>query len=535
MKSTGKTLIKKILGQIPFSAELYWLVRQQGKQLNSRFSLKRLNSELPGMLDQARMISQSATPGKNIFIFGTLHYWIEHVTLLGVALAALGHRVTVGFLPYSDWQKSITRFDLLRQNVYAKKVLSQAEPFIDIVSLLETRTSYKPFPQNVKEAVDEVTSYDTQYTLQVEEVDQSSEIYKMRLERNQLAAQAALRIFGLQKPDVVIVPNGTIQELGVIYRVARCLNIPAVTYEFGDQRERIWLAQNAEVMRQDTDDLWKARKGRYLTKAQMERLKHLFDARQIGAAWENFARRWQSTPSQGGDQVRSDLKLDHRPVVLLATNVLGDSLTLGRQLFSHSMAEWIERTVQYFSGRDDVQLLIRVHPGEVLTHGTSMEQVIHQVLPKLPEHIHVISPKEKINTYDLVNVADVGLVYTTTVGLEMAMNGLPVIVSGQTHYRQRGFTYDPDSWVSYYKILGQILEKPKSFALKNPQVDLAWEYAYRFFFEYPRPFPWHLVKLWEDYQECPLSKALGSEGLEKYAETFRYLAGEPIDWKSVEV
>ena len=71
MKSTGKTLIKKILGQIPFSAELYWLVRQQGKQLNSRFSLKRLNSELPGMLDQARMISQSATPGKNIFIFVT--------------------------------------------------------------------------------------------------------------------------------------------------------------------------------------------------------------------------------------------------------------------------------------------------------------------------------------------------------------------------------------------------------------------------------------------------------------------------------
>jgi capsule polysaccharide export protein KpsC/LpsZ len=82
------------------------------------------------------------------------------------------------------------------------------------------------------------------------------------------------------------------------------------------------------------------------------------------------------------------------------------------------------------------------------------------VLPRLPEHIRLIGPKDKMNTYDLVEVADLGLVYTTTVGMEMAMFGVPVIVSGATHYRGRGFTYDPDSWVSYFKLLGQILAKP---------------------------------------------------------------------------
>ena len=63
------------------------------------------------------------------------------------------------------------------------------------------------------------------------------------------------------------------------------------------------------------------------------------------------------------------------PMVLLATNVLGDSLTLGRQVFSQSMAEWISRTVQYFAGRPDVQFIIRIHPGEVLTHGRASEIV----------------------------------------------------------------------------------------------------------------------------------------------------------------
>jgi hypothetical protein len=111
------------------------------------------------------------------------------------------------------------------------------------------------------------------------------------------------------------------------------------------------------------------------------------------------------------------------------------------------MAEWIARTVQYFAGRPDVQLVIRIHPGEVLTHGQSMADVVRQVLPRLPEHIRLIGAKEKVNTYDLVEVADVGLVYTTTVG-EMAMYGVPSS-SILTHYRGRGFTYDPTPWVSY--------------------------------------------------------------------------------------
>jgi len=122
------------------------------------------------------------------------------------------------------------------------------------------------------------------------------------------------------------------------------------------------------------------------------------------------------------------------------------------------------------------------------------------------------------------------LVYTTTVGLEMAMHGLPVIVAGQTHYRQRGFTYDPDSWVSYFKLLGQILENPAAFRLSREQIQRAWQYAYRFFFEYPQPFPWHLVRMWEDYQARPLTEVLEGEERDLYAPTFHYLVGEPIEW-----
>jgi hypothetical protein len=530
MAPSGKDTVKRILGGIPFTAELYWLVRQRGGPLHSRFSLRMLQAELPAMIPQAVALRQAATSGKKVFIFASLHYWIEHAALMGVALAAQGHKVTFGYLPYSDWQNEINLFDLRRQNAYAKKVLDQARPVMDVVSFFSNRAPYMPLPETLVEAVNEVSLYDSQYTLQIEDIDPESAIYKLRYSRNREIAQATLAWLRNNRPDVVIIPNGTIQEMGIVYRVARHLRIPTVTYEFSDQRQRIWVAQNSEVMRQETSKLWEAKKDIPLSEDQLNRMKSLMMARQRASLWENFARLWQGVQPQGGQQARAKLDLDERPVVLLATNVLGDSLTLGRQVFSRTMAEWISRTVQYFIGRPDVQLVIRVHPGEVLTHGQSMVDVVHEVLPQLPDNIRLIKPQDEVNTYDLMEVADIGLVYTTTVGMEMAMMGVPVIVAGKTHYRDRGFTHDPDSWVSYFKLLGHMLNNPGEYRLTKEQVQSAWQYAYRFFFDYPHPYPWHLVRMWDDYRVSPLDTVLDGTGNHLYAQTFRYLVGEPIDW-----
>jgi len=321
--------------------------------------------------------------------------------------------------------------------------------------------------------------------------------------------------------------------MGVAYRIAKWMNIPVTTYEFGEQRKRIWIAQNREVMRQETDDLWEIRKNIQVTDEELEKVKAMFGARQHANIWENFSRRWQGSDRVGSEKVRESLKLDDRPVVFLATNVLGDSLTLGRHTFSKNMAEWIERTVQYFVERTDAQLVIRVHPGEQLTHGTSMVDVVRNLLPKLPEHIHLITPTDKTNSYDLVDIARLGLVYTTTMGLEMSMSGVPVIVAGQTHYRGRGFTFDPENWVSYYKILGGMLDDPEKAVLSETQVKQAWAYAYSFFFEYARPFPWHLVKMWDDFNRRPFSYILSKEGQVEYGTSFEYLIGKKLDWAEI--
>jgi hypothetical protein len=120
MLSARRETLKNILGQIPFSAELYWLIRQRGRPIRSRFTLKNLNDHLPEITKQAAALRANARPGKKVFVFATLHYWIEHAALLSMALASQGHKVTFGFLPYSDWRKPINLFDLRRQNAYAR-------------------------------------------------------------------------------------------------------------------------------------------------------------------------------------------------------------------------------------------------------------------------------------------------------------------------------------------------------------------------------------------------------------------------------
>jgi Capsule polysaccharide biosynthesis protein len=563
---SGKKALKNILGEMPLAPELYWRLRQQGKPLSRSFSLQRVQKGMPEWIAQAEAArtSKNVSNGKKIFMFSTLRYWVEHSTLLSLALAGLGHEVTLAYLPLNNWRVPMNRFDLRRQNAYTKRVLKPIEKLVQTVSFLDIKPLQKDFealafenvpsntgedgkdrallpgspdPQQLKpslaKAIQGVSERDVQYTLQVEEVDTNNSLYRLRLERNTQAALAVLNWFtksAAQRPDLVLMPNGSILEMGTIYQVARALDIPVVTYEFGEQRGRIWLAQNDEVMLQHTDELWSAWKEKPLSTAEREQMHALYTSRQNASLWENFSRLWQGLPSQGGDQARQALGLDSRPVSLLAANVIGDSLTLGRQVFSRNMTEWLQRTLRNFSQRPDNQLVVRIHPGERYAKGPSVADVIHEVMPELPENIRLVAADDPVNTYDLIDVADLGLVYTTTVGMEMAMSGVPTVVAGQTHYRGKGFTYDPADWEDYFDLLNHLLQDPKKSRLQREQVERAWQYAYRFFFNYPLPFPWHMLYYSEELEQWPVEKVLSETGQGIYGEAFRALADEPRHW-----
>jgi hypothetical protein len=532
----NKNSLRNFIGELPLAAELDYMLRQKNRARKDHYNLSRLENSLPQVVAHVKPFIEHAKPGKNILFFATLHYWIEQAAYISLALAGLGHKVTLLTLPYSEWHKEMDKLTQRQRRLHTRDALFALTPFVQHASLLDLKPA-AVLPIALQADVEEISLWDAQYTLMREEVDMSlpkdHALYDLRIKRNTFAALAALEWMQTHKPDVVLIPNGLILEMGIVFRVARYLNIPAMTFEFNDQREQIWLAQNTSIMRQDTNYLVDARCKLPMTDEMYERLADLENARRGARVWGKSKRLWQYVSAQGAEQTRKALGLDERPVVLLAANVLGDSLTLGRNVFAESMSEWITRTVQYFAKRTDVQLVVRIHPGEkIVPQAKSMGTVVREALPEIPSHIHVIGALDNVNTYDLIEIANLGLAYTTTVGVETAMNGIPVISCGDTHYRGRGFTIDPNSWDEYFSTLAEVLADLTAHRLTEEQVSKAWNYAYRFFFEYPRPFPWRLMNFWDDLDVWPVERVLSEEGMAQFGDTFKFLVGEPFTWTS---
>lgn len=528
--------VKGLLAKVPYLAAVYQLHLAGERAPHGGYRLDRLAQQLPLWRRAIEREGPLANPGgaRRILLLGYLHWWIENTAALSLLLAHVGHEVTLAYLPFRHWCEPYAEFDVQRQRAYLRELLSELRPSVGPVDLLGLPTA--SMPAALETSLEEQSLLDVQYTLQREDIDPDSpgeggRLYRLRLGRNRAAAARAFHLLQETDFDVAVLPNGSILEFGALHRVTRQLGLPTTTYDFGEQRNRLWLAQGEEVMRLNTDGLWQARGGLPLTANEKKELNQLYQARRGGQVWETFARQWQPGEGLGAHKVRAELGLDpNKKVVLLCTNVVGDSLALDRQVFTEGMAEWVERTVQHLAARKDTQLIVRVHPGELLGAGHPSVEIVRGALPELPSHVLVIPPDSEINTYDLIDLAHVGLVYTTTVGMEMAMSGVPVIVAGDAHYRDKGFTYHPSSLVEYFDRLDQLLADSKDAGQLPGQIDLAARYAYRFFFEYPFPYPWHVIGFWDDMAARSFEWVVREGGLGSYLVTLEALAGIPIDW-----
>src|SRR5439155_3995395 len=86
----------------------------------------------------------------------------------------------------------------------------------------------------------------------------------------------------------------------------------------------------------------------------------------------------------------------------------------------------------------------------------------------------------------LMERCQVGLVYTTTAGLEMALRGKPVVVAARVYYRSRRFTLDVECADEYPRILDRAFEKGR---MTGQETDLARRFAHLLLFRYLHQFP----------------------------------------------
>ena len=156
--------------------------------------------------------------------------------------------------------------------------------------------------------------------------------------------------------------------------------------------------------------------------------------------------------------------------------------------------------------------------------GEPVPELIAERFPRLPDNVRVVEPAAPINTYGLMRLCDLGLVYTTTTGLEMAARGIPVIVAGKVHYSGRGFTTDPQSAAEYFAALEHGTSKLGRLARRA--MELALCYADVYFNKLPKPFPWWRAgDIAADMDSWPVDRILSGDCREAFVQTLDYLGG----------
>jgi len=233
----------------------------------------------------------------------------------------------------------------------------------------------------------------------------------------------------------------------------------------------------------------------------------------------SFQRAAMVTPQAVRDAL--DLPADRR-TVLVCCNVPYDAIFYAaRRKFFAGMWEWLAETVRVLGGRNDCTVVVRAHPAEPrFDTPETAEALLREALPVLPENVRFVGPLSPMNTFAIMQVADIGAVYASTTGLEMAMRGIPVVCGNpDQHYNGKGFTTDPNDRPGYFAALDALVAAPARPRLGAQQIDRALLYADLYFNAWPRPFPWHLSTFWRDVRAWPPGRILGPDGTDRYGTT----------------
>jgi hypothetical protein len=170
------------------------------------------------------------------------------------------------------------------------------------------------------------------------------------------------------------------------------------------------------------------------------------------------------------------------------TNLIWDASLEGGDGPFADVFNWIETTIESAANYDSLSLVVKCHPAEA-KRGTneSVSEWIRRRFDPLPENVEVLPPDTDVDTYQMISELDAGFVYNSTVGLEMAYEGVPVVVGGDTHYSGLGFTFDPEDVQSYTEIFSKLTDLEMDDEMENR----ARRYAYFLFFQKHHPFDFY--------------------------------------------
>jgi hypothetical protein len=175
--------------------------------------------------------------------------------------------------------------------------------------------------------------------------------------------------------------------------------------------------------------------------------------------------------------------------IFLFSNLHWDVGLSDRSGLFRSVVDWVLDTVESVRDVENLHLYVKPHPAEV--YGTSQSlkgvaQIIRETYPDGLPNVTIVEPHWKINTYDLFPYIDLGVIFNGTLGLEMMLDGIPVVSTGLTTHQGLGFACEPQTLDEYHETLRG--------TRSTPEFDRRELEMFAFFFFMRTRIPWRLTE-----------------------------------------
>lgn len=334
-----------------------------------------------------------------------------------------------------------------------------------------------------------VTSTITRF-LQGQKIEDTSELLREYAYSALVTAEAAARVFDRFKPARVFMSHGTYVDWGPALHTALHRGIPVTGWKASYLTARFFFRHVDDHDRIDfhklSDPAWRQLVEAPFTAEDEASLRRFLDRRYHHRV--SFDMKHMQHYTGDVQRFRERHNLDPaKPVWGIMAHINWDSVSDYSPMAYPTFDDWIVDTVNCISEIRDVQWLIKVHPIEAQDNPASgVKRLIESRFPNLPSHIRLIPPEEEISPLDFFNVVDGGVTVYGTSGLELAVQGKPVILAGEAHYGAKGFTYDGLDIESYRALL----RRASSLRPLSPEQNrLARIYAHSYFVRRQIPLP----------------------------------------------
>lgn len=182
-----------------------------------------------------------------------------------------------------------------------------------------------------------------------------------------------------------------------------------------------------------------------------------------------LAKRFQGEFTMAGIKFWADMKgldesflqkaEDFKQVVPIFTNVIFDTSQPHANTVFEDMFNWLDLTLEIIKENPETLFVIRAHPDELRVRKSSRETVEGWVssrsVDKEPNVIFV-GPRETLSSYELIQKSKFVMIYNSTIGLEAAIMGAPVLCAGRARFTQYPTVFFPQT-------VGEIKSKMKEF------------------------------------------------------------------------